>query len=141
MISFDLHSKSSDSTNNINHYHLRPPMHYPYLIHNTNKTWSVDFCCHVLFCSYLLLLYCYLGVTFDTGGLNIKGMGMRGMKKDMAGAAQVHGLAPLFTHPFDRPFTQLLSHIIAHISSHISFHTFSKPRYRPSSLPPSNINL
>ena len=29
------------------------------------------------------------GVTFDTGGLNIKGMGMRSMKKDMAGAAQV----------------------------------------------------
>lgn len=32
------------------------------------------------------------GVTFDTGGLNIKGMGMRQMKRDMAGAAQALAL-------------------------------------------------
>lgn len=35
------------------------------------------------------------GVTFDTGGLNIKGSGMRHMKKDMAGAAQALALALL----------------------------------------------
>lgn len=35
------------------------------------------------------------GVCFDTGGLNIKGAGMRQMKKDMAGAAQALALALL----------------------------------------------
>jgi leucyl aminopeptidase len=42
------------------------------------------------------------GVTFDTGGLNIKGAGgMRNMKKDMAGAAQVRGQMRIlyFFHP------------------------------------------
>ena len=33
------------------------------------------------------------GITFDTGGLNIKGPSMKGMKKDMAGSAQALCLA------------------------------------------------
>jgi len=51
------------------------------------------------------------GVTFDTGGVNVKGAaGMRGMKRDMAGAASVLGafvaltrLAPTAPHLANRP--------------------------------------
>ena len=38
------------------------------------------------------------GVVFDTGGLNIKGPSMKGMKKDMAGSAQAIALSALLMH-------------------------------------------
>ncbi len=39
------------------------------------------------------------GITFDTGGLNLKpGVGMRNMKKDMGGSASVFGLAHWLEH-------------------------------------------
>jgi leucyl aminopeptidase len=38
------------------------------------------------------------GITFDTGGLNIKGPSMKGMKRDMAGAAQALALASMIMH-------------------------------------------
>lgn len=38
------------------------------------------------------------GITFDTGGLNIKGPSMKGMKRDMAGAALALALSRLVMH-------------------------------------------